>query len=176
MSRRRLLAVLCLGLLVATPACGGGGFGLPGDEGGGGGGPNPAGMTMSASELADGMEVARLVDLERTGRGLPPLTWDDPVGQVAFEHSLDMDQRGYFDHYTPEGVSPGGRLSAAGIAVGGWAENIAQGQPTPASVVSAWMNSTGHRNNILNGSLTHAGVGVRHGSGGPWWTHLFVAR
>ncbi len=178
MSRRRLLALLCLGLLVATPSCGGGGFGLPdgGGNGGGGGGGNPAGLTMTAAELADGLEVARLVDLERTSRGLSALIWDDPVAQVAFEHSLDMDVRGYFDHYSPEGQGPGGRLSAAGIAVGRWAENIAQGQPSPASVVNAWMNSTGHRDNILNGALTQAGVGVRHGSGGPWWTHLFVTR
>lgn len=181
MPGRRLLAVLCLALLLATPACGAGGLAdlLPdggGNGGGGGGGTNPDGLTMSEAELAFAAEAARLINLERTGRGLAPLAWDDAVAQVAFEHSLDMQDRGYFDHVTPDGDDPGDRLATAGIPTMGWAENIARGQATPASAVSSWMNSTGHRNNILAPGLTHAGLGVRLGLGGPWWTHLFIAR
>ena len=181
MPRRRLLALVCLGLLLATPACGAGGLAdlLPnggGNSGGGGGGTNPDGLTMSEAELAFATEAARLLNLERTQRSLAPLTWDDAVAQVAFEHSLDMQTRGYFDHATPDGKDPGDRLAAAGLSAMGWAENIARGQTTPSSVVQSWMNSPGHRDNLLNPGLTHAGLGVRIGLGGPWWTHLFVAR
>ncbi|MGR7002617.1 CAP domain-containing protein [Yinghuangia aomiensis] len=83
-----------------------------------------------------------------------------------------MADRGYFSHDTPEGKTPWDRAKAAGIGYLG-AENIARGQKTPAAVMEAWMNSPGHRANILDCSLTKLGVGVRMGGEGPWWTQDF---
>ena len=90
---------------------------------------------------------------------------------VARAHSADMRDRGYFDHVDPEGLDPFDRAEQAGLTA--LAENIAVGQPDPAAVMADWMNSPGHRANILDCSLTHLGVGVAQGDGGPWWTQLF---
>ena len=93
---------------------------------------------------------------------------------VAQAHSQDMATRNYFDHNTPEGKSPFDRMTAAGYAFSSAAENIAAGQRTPADVVTAWMNSAGHRANILNCGLTQIGVGyATGGSYGVYWTQDF---
>jgi uncharacterized protein YkwD len=85
-----------------------------------------------------------------------------------------MATRNYFDHATPEGKSPFDRMTAAGYVFRAAAENIAAGQRTPESVVQAWMNSAGHRANILNCSLREIGVGVANGgSFGIYWTQDF---
>ncbi|MGY1784072.1 CAP domain-containing protein [Geodermatophilus sp. SYSU D00698] len=115
-----------------------------------------------------------LVNQERTAAGCAPVVADAALAAVARAHSADMRDRGYFSHDTPEGLDPFDRARAAGVG-NARAENIAQGQPDPAAVMAAWMNSPGHRANILNCSLTELGVGVAEGSGGPWWTQLFGA-
>jgi uncharacterized protein YkwD len=83
-----------------------------------------------------------------------------------------MRDRNFFDHTNPDGLDPFQRAAKAGITAM-WAENIAQGQATPAEVMTDWMNSPGHRANILDCKLTTLGVGVAYGSGGPWWTQDF---
>jgi uncharacterized protein YkwD len=83
-----------------------------------------------------------------------------------------MRDRGFFSHTDPDGLSPFDRGDRAGVTVLG--ENIAYGQPDPASVMTAWMNSPGHRANILDCSYTKLGVGVAYGPGGPWWTQDFA--
>jgi uncharacterized protein YkwD len=83
-----------------------------------------------------------------------------------------MRDRGFFSHTNPDGLDPFARAAAAGLDAR--AENIAYGQPDPASVMDAWMNSPGHRANILDCSLTRLGVGMAEGAGGPWWTQLFA--
>jgi uncharacterized protein YkwD len=179
---RRLLALLAVAALaVALPACGaGGGFidditgGSDGDGGGGGGGGGSGGTEMSASEEALALEVLELVNAERRSRGLSELAWHAAAADVAYDHGVDMDVRNYFSHFDPDGNGPGQRLSAAGLTNGTWGENIARGQPTPASVMSAWMGSDGHRANILNPVYTHLGVGVHDASGGPWWVQVFL--
>ena len=115
-----------------------------------------------------------LVNQARTDAGCRALTADPALAAVARAHSADMRDRRYFSHTTPEGLSPFDRARAAGIDYAR-AENIAQGQPDAAAVVQAWMDSPGHRANILDCSLTKLGVGVAEGSGGPWWTQLFGA-
>jgi uncharacterized protein YkwD len=84
-----------------------------------------------------------------------------------------MAARDFFDHTNPDGEDPGDRITAAGYRWSTYAENIARGQQTAADVMQAWMNSPGHRANILNCSVEETGLGVHEGDGGPWWTQVF---
>ncbi|MGY1988303.1 CAP domain-containing protein [Blastococcus sp. SYSU DS0669] len=116
-------------------------------------------------------EVLALVNAERAKAGCGPVGGDAGLASVARAHSADMRDRGFFDHVNPDGVGPFDRADRAGVSAR--AENIARGQSGPAAVMTSWMNSPGHRANILNCGLTRLGVGVATGSGGPWWTQLF---
>ncbi|CAM5343878.1 RNA polymerase sigma factor OS=Streptomyces glaucescens OX=1907 GN=SGLAU_30880 PE=3 SV=1 [Streptomyces glaucescens] len=113
---------------------------------------------------------------ERAAAGCAPLTEDPQLNQAAQGHSEDMAARGFFDHTNPDGADPGRRTTAAGYAWSTYGENIARGQQTPEAVMESWMNSPGHRANILNCSFEDIGVGVHDGSGGPWWTQNFGAQ
>ncbi len=115
-----------------------------------------------------------LVNQRRAEAGCGAVTADPALAAVARAHSADMRDRGYFAHDTPEGLSPFDRAEAAGVSYAR-AENIAYGQADAAAVMTAWMNSAGHRANVLNCSLSKLGVGVAEGPGGPWWTQLFGA-
>jgi uncharacterized protein YkwD len=139
-------------------------------------GPAPAHSTTTAATsrtAAAAAQVAKLTNAQRTQHGCAPLRVDARLAGAAQAHSADMDHRHYFDHDTPDGKTPWDRIKAAGYSQPG-AENIAMGQPTPAAVVDAWMNSPGHRANILNCDLKAIGVGVQYDTGGgPWWTQDF---
>jgi uncharacterized protein YkwD len=128
----------------------------------------------AATPAASGPEAAvlDLVNQARGQAGCEAVTADPALAGVARAHSADMRDRGYFSHTTPEGLSPFDRAGAAGISYAR-AENIAYGQRDAAAVMDAWMNSAGHRANIVDCSLTKLGVGVAEGPGGPWWTQLF---
>jgi len=116
--------------------------------------------------------VLTLVNQERARAGCAPLTADPRLDALATAFSDDMAARGYFSHTDPDGRTPWDRAKAASIGyLGG--ENIARGQRTPEEVMAAWMNSPGHRANILNCHYTKLGVGVHEGTGGPWWTQDF---
>ncbi|MEV5729937.1 sigma-70 family RNA polymerase sigma factor [Streptomyces pharetrae] len=121
-------------------------------------------------------QVVALVNEERAAAGCAPLTEDPQLNQAAQGHSEDMAARGFFDHTNPDGADPGRRTTAAGYAWSTYGENIARGQQTPEAVMESWMNSPGHRANILNCSFEDIGVGVHDGSGGPWWTQNFGAQ
>jgi uncharacterized protein YkwD len=116
--------------------------------------------------------VLALVNSERAAAGCPAVQADERLASVARAHSADMRDRDFFSHTNPDGLDPFDRARAAGISYAR-AENIAAGQADPAEVMTDWMNSAGHRQNILNCSLTTLGVGIAQGSGGPWWTQLF---
>jgi uncharacterized protein YkwD len=115
-------------------------------------------------------EVLDLVNVERSKEGLQPLVWDDQLAAVARAHCVDMAQRRFFAHTNPDGLSPFDRMRNAGIAYRAAAENIAVGQSTPAGVVESWMNSPGHKANILNGRYTHIGIGFHNN----YWTQVFT--
>ena len=149
-------------------ACGGGG----GSSGTSSDDPGPRPDTQTSPAEA----VFLLTNIERDREGLPPLEWDDEAAAVALGHSQDMSDRSFFDHVNPDGMGPGDRIAAAGLSVRGWAENIAMGYPTPEAVTAGWMNSPGHRANILLTWTTHMGIGVAYGPGGPYWTQVFLAR
>ncbi|MFC9117512.1 MULTISPECIES: CAP domain-containing protein [Streptomyces] len=125
-----------------------------------------------SAEVAAGAEVLRLVNAERAKVGCSPVTADSALAALATAFSDDMAGRGFFDHTDPDGDTPWDRAQAAGIAnLGG--ENIARGQADAEAVMEAWMNSPGHKANILNCDFKTLGVGVHMGPGGPWWTQNF---
>lgn len=123
-------------------------------------------------EAAAEAAVLDLVNKERAGAGCSPLTASSELGALAGAFSQDMAERDFFSHTDPDGDSPWDRAAQAGIeGLGG--ENIARGQADAAAVMDAWMNSDGHRANILNCDFRTLGVGVHFGDGGPWWTQNF---
>ncbi|WP_207946583.1 sigma-70 family RNA polymerase sigma factor [Actinomadura sp. 7K507] len=119
-------------------------------------------------------QVVRLVNAERARAGCRPLRVSPALHRAAQRHSADMAARRALDHRGSGGSGPGDRITAAGFRWSGWAENIAQGQTAPPAVVDGWMNSSGHRANILNCRFTMVGIGVVRGAGGPWWTQVFA--
>ncbi|MEV5824141.1 sigma-70 family RNA polymerase sigma factor [Spirillospora sp. NPDC052242] len=119
-------------------------------------------------------QVVRLVNAERARAGCRPLTVAPALREAARAHSSDMAARRALDHRGARGDGPGDRITAAGYRWSAWAENIAQGQPTPARVVASWMGSPGHRANIVDCDLRQIGVAVSRGPGGPWWTQVFA--
>lgn len=119
-------------------------------------------------------EVVRLVNAERAKNGLKPLTYDWELSRVARIKSQDMKDNKYFSHTSPTYGSPFQMMKSFGITYRSAGENIARGQATPQAVVNAWMNSSGHRANILNPAFTHIGVG--YVANGRYWTQMFVGR
>ena len=138
--------------------------------------PAPAPVARAAAPAAPSTEAAvlSLVNEARAAAGCGALTADPALAAVARAHSADMRDRDYFSHTSPEGLSPFDRAEQAGIGYSR-AENIAYGQADAAAVMEAWLESPGHRANILDCDLTKLGVGVAEGPGGPWWTQLFGA-
>ncbi|MEV0380919.1 CAP domain-containing protein [Nonomuraea sp. NPDC050643] len=120
----------------------------------------------------------RLTNAERAKGGCQPLKHDPQLRAAAFGHSSDMAAKNYFSHTSQDGRSFMDRIRAAGFTGGsGWAENIAMGQPTPAAVVTAWMNSSGHKANIMNCKYNLIGVGAAKNSKGQiYWTQNFAAK
>ncbi|MGW0464322.1 CAP domain-containing protein [Streptomyces sp. NPDC003027] len=128
--------------------------------------------SLVSRDAAAAAEVVRLVNLERAKVGCVPVRSDAELTELADAFSEDMARRGFFDHTDPDGATPWDRAAKAGISgMGG--ENIARGQVDAAAVMSSWMNSDGHRANILNCDYTSLGVGVHFADGGPWWTQDF---
>ncbi|MEU6843973.1 CAP domain-containing protein [Streptomyces sp. NPDC046716] len=128
--------------------------------------------TTTSDEAAAAAQVLTLVNQERAKVGCSPVTADGDLASLASAFSEDMAARNFFDHTDPDGATPWDRAKKAGITnLGG--ENIARGQANAQSVMDAWMNSEGHKANILNCDFKTLGVGVHFGSGGPWWTQDF---
>ena len=120
-------------------------------------------------------EVVDLVNVERAKAGLNPLTLDSSISNVATKKSQDMIDNNYFSHNSPTYGSPFDMLKKFGVSYKTAGENIAMGQKTPKEVVNAWMNSEGHRKNIMNPNFSKIGVGVAQKSGGSiYWTQIFV--
>ncbi|MET9356656.1 CAP domain-containing protein [Streptomyces sp. NPDC006617] len=119
-------------------------------------------------------EVVGLTNRERAGAGLPALAVDARLTAAAQAHSADMVARDFYSHTDPDGGEPWDRAAAAGARRRTVGENIACGQRSPAEVVEGWMNSPGHRANILKAGFTHIGVGLAGGGrAGTYWTQLF---
>ncbi|WP_335872997.1 SafA/ExsA family spore coat assembly protein [Bacillus sp. 2205SS5-2] len=122
-------------------------------------------------------EVLRLTNVERAKYGLPALRDEWQLARVARYKSADMRDKGYFSHTSPTYGSPFTMMKNFNIQYSAAAENIAAGQSSAAQVVQDWMNSEGHRKNILNGSYTHLGVGyAKGGAYGHYWTQMFIKK
>jgi len=120
-------------------------------------------------------EVLRLVNIERAAVGAPALEWSAALAAQAEEACCAMIHYGYFAHENPvTGSTPDDRFVASGFAGTTYGENIAAGQTTPQRVVEAWMDSPGHRANMLDANFTHLGVAVRLGGAyNIYWVQFF---
>ncbi len=127
---------------------------------------------VNSSVLAFESEVIRLVNEIRAENGFKTLTANWELSRVARYKSQDMVDNRYFSHTSPVYGSPFQMIRAFGLSFRTAGENIAYGQRTPQAVVNAWMNSSGHRANILNASYTQIGVG--YVANGHYWTQMFI--
>ncbi|RDU36833.1 SCP-like extracellular protein [Neobacillus piezotolerans] len=128
--------------------------------------------TAGISKMAQ--QVIDLTNVQRQQNGLPPLKADTKLSGVALKKSQDMQQKNYFSHTSPTYGSPFDMMRDFGVTYTSAGENIAMGQRTAEEVVQAWMNSEGHRKNILNRDFTHIGVGFEQS--GYHWTQMFIRK
>jgi uncharacterized YkwD family protein len=126
------------------------------------------GANTSASQFAQ--EVVTLVNKERAKVGAKPLTMDAALSNMALDKAKDMYNNKYFDHNSPTYGSPFDMMDSYGISYRAAGENIAKGQRTPQEVMNAWMNSAGHKKNILDPNFTKIGVGYYQGV----WVQEFI--
>ncbi|UCZ51394.1 CAP domain-containing protein [Bacillus shivajii] len=117
--------------------------------------------------------VIELTNAERRNHNLPELETHNQLSNVARVKSEDMQEDNYFSHTSPTYGSPFDMIRDFDVDYSAAAENIAQGQQSPEQVVESWMNSEGHRQNILNGDFTHIGVGYEEN--GNYWTQMFIS-
>lgn len=142
--------------------------------------PTPAPKQQAQAGQADQgisdaeRKVIQLTNAERTKRGLPELQADTKLSNVAGVKSSDMMSKHYFSHTSPTYGSPFDMMRDFGVTYTSAGENIAHGQQTPEQVVNAWMNSEGHRKNILSPNFTHIGVGFE--GTGNYWTQMFIGK
>ena len=137
------------------------------------GNPAPDQPGTDGSQDAFANEVVRLVNEERAKAGLPALTVDRGAASAAQVKAKEIERS--FSHTRPDGSSFNSALTEAGVNFSGAGENIAYGQNSPEKVMKGWMNSSGHRANILNSSYTSIGVGhYQNTSGVNYWTQLFI--
>lgn len=120
------------------------------------------------------VQVQQLVNQERSKAGLKPLAMDWELQRTARTKACDMSQKGYFSHTSPTYGSPFDMMRQFGISYKTAGENIAQGQRTPQEVMKSWMNSQGHRENILKPEYTHIGVG--YCEKGNEWVQMFIGK
>jgi len=130
----------------------------------------PSGTEISAFEA----KVIDLTNEQRRKNGLPNLQPDTALSNVAQEKSNDMQAKNYFSHTSPTYGSPFDMMRDFGVSYSTAGENIAMGQRSAEEVVNAWMNSEGHRKNILSPNYTHIGVG--HTTQGNYWTQMFIGK
>ena len=130
--------------------------------------------TLDSGVTSYEQEVIRLVNEIRAENGLKALTYDWELSRVARYKSQDMKDNKYFSHTSPVYGTPFQMIKNFGISYRSAGENIAKGYSTPQAVVNSWMNSSGHRANILNANYTHIGVG--YVAGGNYWTQMFIGK
>ncbi|MGB5945152.1 CAP domain-containing protein [Paenisporosarcina sp.] len=134
----------------------------------------PAAPASSGNVSSIEQQVLTLTNQERAKGGLKALATDSALMNSAREKSADMSKNNYFSHTSPTLGSPFDQMKAKGIQYKAAAENIAMGQQSAAEVVKGWMESPGHRANIMNGSFTHIGIG--YDANGNYWTQQFIQK
>ncbi|MCQ6279163.1 hypothetical protein JN080_07855 [Bacillus sp. EB600] len=133
--------------------------------------PNTA-PSARISQIAQ--QVIELTNNERRKNGLPPLSADASLSKVAQTKTNDMNAKHYFSHTSPTYGSPFDMMRDFGVTYRAAGENIAMGQTTAQQVVTSWMNSEGHRKNILSTNYTNIGVGYT--SSGNYWSQMFIGK
>jgi uncharacterized YkwD family protein len=136
-------------------------------------------VTLPTNESLTGYEeqVLMLTNRERQKAGLSPCAGNDSnLNRSARAKSEDMATNNYFSHQSPTFGDPFAMMRNFGVIYQTAGENIAKGQPTPQEVVNAWMKSPGHRENIMNGTYTHLGVGYVRKNGQAYWTQQFIGK
>jgi uncharacterized protein YkwD len=120
-------------------------------------------------------QVVALVNQHRAAAGVAPVTMHPALNSAAQNHSSYQAAANTMTHDGAGGTDAGDRIAASGYDWGLWGENVASGQPDAASVMQAWMNSTGHRKNILDPRFTDIGVGIAYSASGvSFWTEDFA--
>lgn len=135
----------------------------------------PTQTTTPSDTSAYAKEVLRLVNEQRKAYGLSEVSWDEKAAQAAQTRAVELATT--FSHTRPDGSSCFTALSENNVSYLSAGENIAYGQKSPAKVMEAWMNSDGHRGNILDSTYNAVGIGVYVVEGGGYyWTQLFIGR
>lgn len=133
--------------------------------------PQSSGSQNGSLSYAE--QVVQLVNQERAREGLKPLAISQPAAAAAQKRAREIETE--FSHTRPDGTSFSTALAEQGASYRRAGENIAWGQKTPEQVVQGWMNSSGHRANILNANFTAIGVGYyQNAAGRPFWAQLFI--
>lgn len=136
------------------------------------GGTSTGGSSTGGTTTTDEDRILELVNSERTSRGLTALTRNTLLAAAAVTHAVDMRAGGFFSHTGSDGSSVSGRATTAGYVWTAIGENIGQGDISAEAMMDLWMNSDGHRANILNTSFTELGVGIDT-SGSTLWVQVF---
>ena len=129
----------------------------------------PANVNQMATAIAEGLNA------NRRANGQSPIRYNPQLSQAAMGHACDMSVNGFFGHNGSNGSNIMHRVKATGYCPRLAAENLAWGYPDPQQIVTGWMNSAGHRSNMLHGRVTEFGIGISNGARGPNWV-LVVAR
>ena len=128
--------------------------------------------TTSTVDNSVASKLLNLVNKARNENGLSSLTLNSSLSNVAQKKAEDMKNNNYFSHTSPTYGSPFDMIKSFGINYKTAGENIAMGQKTAEAVFNAWMNSSGHRANILNKNFTQMGIGYT--SGNTYWSQMFI--
>jgi uncharacterized protein YkwD len=140
--------------------------------------PQPIQQTQPTTQNQNEYNSAllELTNIERRKAGLPPLRFSSTLGQAAQDHAEDMVRNNFFDHAGSNGSQPEQRAKARGYSYSYVGENIAAGNATPEETIRQWMNSSGHRENILSADYTEIGFGYVKNSSyqyGHVWVQVF---
>ncbi|WP_214322827.1 CAP domain-containing protein [Nonomuraea sediminis] len=135
--------------------------------------PTTTGQPQSGDASQYVQQILTLTNAERAKVGCGPLRMESQLQAAAQAHADDMAARDYYSHTSLDGRSPGDRITATGYGWRGWGENIYRSPKSPEEAMRGWMDSSGHRANILNCSYKDIGVGVNLSANGPWWVQDF---
>ena len=130
--------------------------------------------TVAQVNLTVAEELLQLVNAERQRVNAPPMVLSDKLTAAAQRHSQDMAASRRMSHTGSDGSTMRSRIDATQYRWSTIGENVALGQPSAAAVMTAWMNSPGHRQNILNPAFTELGIGYATAAGRPYWTQVFA--
>ncbi|MFF0023068.1 CAP domain-containing protein [Streptomyces sp. NPDC005496] len=138
--------------------------------------PKPSPATPAGKVAETQKQVLKLVNQERRAAGCRPLVPNRSLSRAAQAYTSVMARAGVLSHTGPDGSTISTRAKKVGYEFSSLGENIARGQRSPQQVMSAWMNSSGHRRNILNCTFRDIGIGFVADRNGPWWTQDFGTR